>query len=344
MKIGIVTVYSSMNCGSFLQAYALGRTLERQGHEAVYIHHNFPDHSSYPLRYGKKILKSALRGRFSMTKRLIRRRKMFRQAIQLLNVQKNPKNLDCCIVGSDTIWDLSVSFFRNHRDFFWGTDFGRVISYAPSMGYSQQVDPRDREFITGALGHMRAVSVRDQYALEMLQPYCDSPICMVCDPTILLMPEDYAKIAKPLDMENFIFLYCYGPLPHPYVQALRAYADAHKLKIVTMGSENSWCDVCLSYDPLLFVSLYEKAASIVTNTFHGTVFANIFEKKFLIIENKKPKVIDFLKLCRMEDKMSRQAEDVTKILDSHFSYDVTREILAAKRKAGIDYLTKGLSQ
>jgi hypothetical protein len=31
MKVGIVTVYKSENCGSYLQAWALKTTLERMG-------------------------------------------------------------------------------------------------------------------------------------------------------------------------------------------------------------------------------------------------------------------------------------------------------------------------
>ena len=344
MKVGIVTVYNSMNCGSFLQAYALWRTLEEQGHEAVCIHHNFPDHSIHPTRYGKKVLKAAMRGRFAVAKRLVRSRKIFQQALKLLRVEKNSGDIACYVLGSDTIWDLSIPFFRNHREFFWGTAFdnARVISYAPSMGYARQVEAGDREFVSGALNRMDAVSVRDQYARELLQPYYSQPIPEVCDPTILLRPSEYVKIAKPLDMENFIFLYCYGTLTQSYVQELRAYANQKGLKIVSMGSQNPWCDVCLPYDPLLFLSLYEKAEAIVTNTFHGTVFSNIYEKKFLVIKNEKPKVIDFLKLCRMSDKMSEAPEDVHKILNSQFHYDVTREILKKEREAGIDYLMKGL--
>ena len=37
MKIGIVTVYNSLNCGSFLQSYALQTILEQMGYEVFFV-------------------------------------------------------------------------------------------------------------------------------------------------------------------------------------------------------------------------------------------------------------------------------------------------------------------
>ncbi len=344
MKIGIVTVYNSMNCGSFLQAYALASTLEQEGHEAVCVHHSFPDHSAYFPRYCKNVLAAALRGRFSAAKRLTQRRKAFHQAVRLLRVEKNPRDVSCYLLGSDTVWDLSYPFFRNHRDFFWGCAFedARVISYAPSMGYTRQ-EHMDVPFVTAALKRMSAVSVRDQYAKALLQPHCDAPIQLVSDPTILLTRADFNKIAKPTELENFLFLYHYGKVSQPYQTAIRSYARERGLQIVAMGDANPWCDVNVPYDPLLFLSLFDKAESVVTNTFHGTVFSNIYEKKFTVIHNEKPKILDFLVLCQMSDKMTQTPEDLSKILQSAFRYEITREVLAQERAKGIAYLTKGLN-
>ena len=58
-------------------------------------------------------------------------------------------------------------------------------------------------------------------------------------------------------------------------------ARAEDLKIVTFGNYNTWCDLNLPYDPLLFLSIYDKADYIITNTFHGTVFSILYHKNFV---------------------------------------------------------------
>lgn len=346
MKSGIVTVYNSMNCGSFLQAYALSNALEQNGHEAVLIHHAFADHSASRNRYVKDLLRQALRGRFSAAKRLVQRRKAFQQAVSGLNVAKSPQDVSCYIFGSDTIWDVSIPYFRNHRDFFWGLSFenARLISYAPSMGYTKQADLEKLGFASKALSRLDAVSVRDHSDKALLEHCCDKPITVVCDPTVLLDRTGYDKIAKPTDLEDFLFIYYYGKMPEAYVREISAFAKERKLKTVTFGNSNPWCDISLAYDPLLFLSLYRKAAYIVTNTFHGTVFANIYEKKFVVTKNEKPKVVGFLSLCQMSDKMTETARDLPGILQSDYRYEITRELLAQERKQGLSYLMNALRE
>ena len=50
MKICIVTVYNSINSGSFWQAFSLGKYLERKGHDVVYYKRNNKG-SSASIRY-----------------------------------------------------------------------------------------------------------------------------------------------------------------------------------------------------------------------------------------------------------------------------------------------------
>ena len=141
MKCGIVTVYNSENCGSYLQAYALSRALKNNGHSAYVILQNFSEHSASYRNYFIKLAKTALRGNFAGVKSLMIRRRNFRQAIaQHLQVVKNTEGLDCCVLGSDVIWDITQGLFRKRHTFFWGSQFRptKVIAYAPSVGFAKK--------------------------------------------------------------------------------------------------------------------------------------------------------------------------------------------------------------
>lgn len=344
MKCGIITVYNSENCGSFLQAYAMSRTLKNQGHEVVFVRNNLSGHSSTLKVFLTKEIKTILRGNFNGAVRLLKQRKFFKSACRLLDIVDSSYNCDCYFLGSDVIWDLTVPFFKRHRDFFWGTQFKSsfICSYAASLGFAEQRDVEKDSFVSEALSNMRHVSVRDSKTLNILRPLCDKEIRLVCDPTYLIERQEFDKIAKPVNLDKFIFIYNYGRMSESDREQIQALAKKEDLKTVTFGNGNPWCDICLGYDPLLFLSLYNKAEYIVTNTFHGTVFATIYEKHFAVINNDKPKILDVLKMCGMSDKMTQKPEDIDEILHSDFNYDVTRQNILKERENGLSYLKESL--
>ena len=344
MKIGIVTVYCSENSGSFLQAYALSQALKKQGHEVVFVHHSFPDHAASYKNYLIILAKTALKGMFTGLKRLKDRRAAFKQAIaEHLRTAKEYDDVDCFVLGSDVIWDLKKPFFSNHRKLFWGTQFEgkKVISYAASVGFAKEED-LDDDFVRTALDNMAYIAVRDIFTKNLLQPYTSKAMEIVCDPTYLLNREDFEAIAKPVDLEKFIFIYCYGKLLPAEKSEIQEFARKKGLKTVTYGNLNEWCDISLPYDPVQFLSLYAKADYIITNTFHGTVFATIYEKQFAVLKNDKPKVVDVLQMCSLSDKMTNVPEDIGTILESKFDYDTVRQKILSKREKGLQYLKSAI--
>ena len=345
MKCGIVTVFNSENCGSFLQAYAMSCAIKNIGHDAAVVRQGFKGHSSTFRRYLKNVVKSLLKRNFHGAKLMKMRREAFRYACRThMAVVEPSEKFDCLILGSDVIWDLTVPYFYSNREFFWGTAFGdaKVISYAPSLGFAKSKDLGDVSFVRDAISNMSSVSVRDKISKQILQLYSDKEIRLVCDPTYLIPREEYDAIAKPTELSKFIFLYCYGKLSESDKQAIKKLAQEEGLKTVTFGSTNPWCDISLAYDPLLFLSIYDKADYIITETFHGTVFATIYEKKFAVIKNDKPKVLDVLEMCAMSDKMTNTADDIPTILHSDFNYEITRQKIQKERENGLRYLQDAL--
>ena len=347
MKCGIITVYNSENSGSFLQAYAMSRAIKNLGHNAAFVRQGFKGHSSTLPIHLKNVLKSLMKRDFLGAKLLKTRRAAFSEDCKKnLCIIDASEKADCLVLGSDVIWDLTVPYFRRNNKFFWGTGFGetKVISYAPSVGFAKEREFEAAGFVRGALSNMSAVSVRDKVSKKLLQPYCDKEIEIVCDPTYLVDRGEYDAIAKHTDLDNFIFLYCYGKLSEADRTAIQSLAKKEGLKTVTFGGANRWCDINLAYDPLLFLSLYDKAKYIITDTFHGTVFATIYEKRFAVIKNDKPKVLDVLEMCKMSDKMTETAEDIPAVLHSDFDYEATRLRIKKERGNGLNYLKNALER
>ena len=119
--LGIVTVYASENCGSFLQAYALQHSANQFHTESVCVQYQFPDNPSALKKFLPTACKSVIKGDFKALSRTVAKRKNFQTAAQRLKTKPADTPYQCCVLGSDTIWDISSSFFRNHYPFFWGT-------------------------------------------------------------------------------------------------------------------------------------------------------------------------------------------------------------------------------
>ena len=342
MAVGIITIYKSVNCGSYLQAYALAKALEKLEMEGKFIEYKFSDHVSAKPQMLKSIFKMLLKGDFKGIRLLLDRIASFNRSVEILDVIKPQENIDCCIIGSDTLWDVSREIFYKNYSFFWGMDLKntKVISYSPSVGFAKEKDIERCSFIQEALQKMHAVGVRDNISKSLLQPYCDKEIRVLCDPTYLIERDDYDAIALKTDLKDFLFIYYYGKMPAEYKESIKRFAKEKNLKTIVFGNTNQWCDISLAYDPFLFLSLYAKADYIITNTFHGTVFATIYEKRFAVTKNDKPKIIDVLDMCGLSDKMADSAENIQDILSSDFDYNVVRSNILKERKKGFNFLTE----
>ena len=346
MNYGVVTVYNSQNCGSYLQAYALTEYLCANGKQAACVSHNFADRGNSVLKTLRFIAINMLRGRVASALRPIQQNQAFKRAYRKLKIEKQVDSVDCMVLGSDTVWDVATPYFKNHHDFFWGTAFPgkRIISYAPSIGYAKKEHLDACPWIADALKSMEKVSVRDTGALELLQPLCDKEISLVCDPTFLLDQEQYMQIATEVKEDNFIFLYYYGHMPEEDVKQLKELAARENLKIITFGSSNRWCGNNEPYDPLRFLGLYSKAKYVITNTFHGAVFAHIFRKKFAVLHSEKPKVIDLLARMGTSDKSTCGGRKVADILASDFDYEMIGKNIEKERETGMSYLKDVLGE
>lgn len=121
MNVCIVTVYNSENCGSFWQAYALGKYIEMMGHNVTYLKRSCIGTSHDIRKTIEFSVKAIVKGRIGRVKRYIRTYRSFEKAIQNFPVREDiESDVDYVIYGSDTIWELSDSYFYRKRNIYWG--------------------------------------------------------------------------------------------------------------------------------------------------------------------------------------------------------------------------------
>ena len=105
MKIALLTYFAADNYGAVLQAYATIKALEQQGHEVQLVNYVIPEP---PRSWLKNILLYPKHLKFqSFRKKYFKNiSRSYRSTTEL---QQNPPQADCYLVGSDQTWNPFIS-------------------------------------------------------------------------------------------------------------------------------------------------------------------------------------------------------------------------------------------
>lgn len=200
------------------------------------------------------------------------------------------REYDAVVVGSDQLW-LPVNIGGGYFTLEWADKSVRKVSYATSIGLSHLDDyylSRMRNF----LADYSAVSVREDSAAALVRKATGNRPTVTCDPTMLLTAEQWRDVTdesyKGMPSEPYVLCYFMGDNPWQRQCAVR-YAWAHGLKVVAIAhndvyisSDNDYADV-YPWDagPAQWLALLEHASFVCTDSFHGSVFSNLFQVPFV---------------------------------------------------------------
>lgn len=347
MNICIVTVYNSKNCGSFLQAYALKKFFEENGDTVFFFRRSLKDSAYSREIFVKKIIKALIKLKIQDFTREIKfyhnysivKRDNFKE-IDMQNFLD--KKIEYVVLGSDTIWDLSNEYFYKHRKIFWGDIFSLpCISYAPSLANTTKEQIKNSDVIS-FLKKIKAISVRDLYSKKLLQEISDYEISVVCDPTLLIDRKEFDKLYPKKIKEKYILLYYFGEMPKELVQNVILFSKRNNLEIISFGEQRKWCDTNLIYHPYEFVGYFRHAEYIVTNTFHGTIFSVIYNKKFIVNTCNKKKVIEFLEECLLQNRQISSENYNIDVIKEEIEYKVVNQKLSEIREKSRSFLRNNI--
>lgn len=312
MKIGILTFWNSPdNYGQILQCYALQKHLRNQGHDAYLIRYA-PKAIGIRAKLRRALspsvlwtyLKSRKAANASATFQCKHSRhfpeflanhvKMSAAIYHSLSELKNDApEANAYIVGSDQVWNPSIGL--NDFGKAWFLEFGnsctKRISYAASFGMATMRNDYC-SFFAPSLKKFDAVGVRESEGIDFCRQMGRADAAHVCDPTLLLNKKSYCELIPehaPSSSTQRRSLVCYM-LGHSCAfpqKALDAFVKKNDLDfhyVPSQGAEK--LEYYLRFEtPSVhgWLGLYRDAEYIVTNSFHGTVFAIIMHKKFIAL-------------------------------------------------------------
>lgn len=313
MKIGILTLHDSTNCGAVLQAYAMSRVFASLGHEAVLI-----DRRRNPLGWPLKSILSdfpPLRraawfmnatGMWREQERRRRTMEFLRGRIGLTDYHFTqwsdaPADLgvDLLSVGSDQVWNAGIN---DPLDYMPGRIPQTIpaISYAASIGASSFPEGI-RDDVRRAISGFKAVSVREATAVGVLADL-GVKAAHVVDPVVLAGREAWDGLLGGAPAPSGrVFVYLLGVNPFNYIGDLKGLAagggpeiDLFIGQMVLPPLTNRghprllknlrlWrrcrapgLHLRLTAGPEDFVRSIASADAVVTNSYHALLFAVLY--------------------------------------------------------------------
>lgn len=290
MKVGVLSFQRSLNYGAFLQCLALQNALRGLGHEVEVIDYH-PRH-----RHDKANLKFTPRRLWFHRINLLRMQqlKLFERALAS-EMRLTPKRYDgldalgaraeryeALVCGSDQIWNAEHTGGQLDPAYFGaigGTSLCRV-AYAPSFGSAGLGVEHEARFRSLA-ADMDAISVREAAGAAFAGRVLGRPVPQMPDPC-LLWPGFEAFARPPPFAPGFLMSYRMQTTTL-YDAVLRAAAPSRQLVHVDDGAPMSVPATPALPDPAHWIGLIRACSLLVTNSFHGVVFALLFERPFVAI-------------------------------------------------------------
>ncbi len=342
MKVGIITVYKSENCGSYLQAWALKSSLEKMGCSVYFVPYKTSDNV---LKVGWRIIKCCLKLRFRTAYFLLKRKILFNKAQRRFPIMNRKKKMDAFIFGSDTIWNFEDPFFRKNRFFFIGKGIIQLrYTYAISCGSTPYEFFEQDMVVKEEIARFDGISVRDEHMKKILERlFPEKHFLRVLDPTLLLGLSDYDKFAclSP-SIKEFMFIYYFGKISEELFNAISLFAQKQRLKLVKMGSPDRRFDFNITNNPKEFIQYFNSAKYILTNTFYGCVFSVLFNKQFVTDGFYKKKVDDFMKRYNLQSQYLTEvdASAVEAKLITPINYNKINTEISKERDASLRFLNE----
>lgn len=278
MKVGVLTFHKCVNYGSYWQARCLVEWLESRGHEVELMDHDCPCVSraearcalqpKLPLRTPQHELKGyALKTRrfVEAVKRLPLSRKF------PLHEPGSARSYDAIIVGSDEVWNFRHPWYGSKPIFFGdGLMARRLISYAASFGNHGARDGISPLFAR-KLARFSALSVRDRNSFDLVRSGTRRDPELVVDPCLLFPPPAQARARG--GGGKYALVYGHG-FPTWLKSAARRWSERAGVRLLSVGYSNDFADEQrISEGPAEFAELVAGASAVLTNFFHGCVFA-----------------------------------------------------------------------
>ncbi len=363
-----------VNCGSFLQAYGLKRIIESLGHQVVFIDYRIEkpicnkreDYQEYKKYCVKNLILDTVSNcpilfrllpeevRFSTVDR---NKYKNEYSLQLgLSKKKNYNTIvDTVVIGSDEVFNclqLNPEVGFSPELFGKNSNTSRLITYAASFGNTTLdaiISSGKASEIQGYLKRMDAISVRDDNSSYIVEKLTSLRPKHHLDPVLIY---EFGQDISDIELsQDFIIVYAYRRrIRDDEANAIMKFAKQEKLKIISIGGYQPFCDENVNLSPFEVLGYFKKARYVFTDTFHGVIFSVISHKQFVVfvreghgkIYGNAEKINGLLSDLGLTNRAVHSNDQITNTMKEEIDYCAVDTIIREERKKTITYLRENL--
>ncbi len=344
-------IVEHINYGALFQYYALEKILKKKEIDAYWLRYiiktdlnlkNILKKFLLLLKYGKN--KNTVKNTLESFDKFLENycSVSYKKYYSVEELKNDLPDADIYITGSDQVWGGTLS--PNYLCFV--PDNKLKCSYAASFG-KKIISEEQKAIISPWLKRLDYISVRESSGVDICKKMGINAQ-QVLDPTLLLDASEY-PIEK---QKNSIDIFCYflniNSNEQIYWNKLQEFAICKELDIGIACTEATFKyfkeEEIQFLTPEEWLNHYYNAKYIVTNTFHGTVFAIIFNKPFIVItqEGKTGKqnerIYSLLNSFNLTTRLYNVTESFQEQLDAPIDWEKVNNIIKLQRKASFEYI------
>lgn len=344
-----------INYGALLQYYALEKSLQKLNIQCEWIRF-CPKEKMSKIQKFKEIVKRVFF--YNTNTKLKEIRRDFKEFLKCYcNVSEKvyvdyDELIGCIdaeiyITGSDQVWGGIAK--ENYLCFV--PDNKRKISYAASFGKAN-ISQKQKDIIKPWLQRLDYISVREKSGVKICNDIgLDAK--WVLDPTLLLDKKEYPINSH---KNKIVDVYCYflniESKDDVYWNKIKQFIDQEKLSMQIACVESTIRLFPTNYVTIdkveMWLSSYKNAKYILTNTFHGMVFAIIFHKPFLVLkqsrtgEKQNERMYSILSLLNLENRFYSENCTIKEQINRKIDWNKVDNIIEKQKKDSIEYIKMAL--
>lgn len=362
-KVAVITLHAIKNYGSVLQTLATQKKFEELGCEVEiinYLREDSQDKNIYKRwtkgdNFLKRIVKSVIL--FPTAQKwkkvfwgFLNRNVNLTETTYLSEqeLESNPPIADIYCTGSDQVWNSDWNNGFEYPFYLkFAPDGKKKIAFAASIGrndFAEWEKPEAKKY----LSQYSAISVRENNAVDILANLGVSAEC-VLDPTLCMTGTFWKEMAAPRMIKGGYVLIYQLNRNKKFDNYANEFARRHNLKLVRLCTR--FDQIRLPADKHIiipkveeFISLFEYADFVITDSFHATAFSLNLNREIVAIYPDKfsSRLNSILEQTGM---LHRRLTDFTNysIADEKSDFNSVNKVLDEKRLATTDFLKRAVA-
>ena len=128
------------------------------------------------------------------------------------------------------------------------------------------------------------------------------------------------------------------------IREITQFCRKHCLTPVAVGAPQFWIKNYIVCSPFQCLKMFARADFVVTDTFHGTIFASKYSKKFAVLvrESNRNKLGDLLKKIEMQEHVVMEISKLDEKYKMKKDMKNFQNIIEKEKEKSLQYLRKNI--